>query len=164
MEKETHGKDVDGDSKSAEGVLGHAPKQDEFVNLKGKTLRVYLLLLRKGKPLGVREVQRELKFSSPSIAYHHLEKLKDMKVVVKDETGKYSVSEKVDVGILKMFVVVGGRILPRFLFYAVFFTSLFTLYVLNHFPNLDIYALTFSMVSIIISWYEAVKVWRHREW
>jgi len=138
--------------------------REELYDLRGKTLQVYLLLLRKGKPLGVREVQRELKFSSPSIAHHHLEKLKDMKIVVKDETGRYSVSEKVDVGILKMFIVIGGRILPRFFFYAIFFTSLFTLYILNHFPNLDLYALTFSSISMTITWYEAIKVWRHREW
>lgn len=138
--------------------------REELYDLRGKTLQVYLLLLRKGKPLGVREVQRELKFSSPSIAHHHLEKLKDMKIVVKDETGRYSISEKVDVGILKMFIVIGGRILPRFLFYAVFFTSLFTLYILNHFSNPDLYALTFSSISMIITWYEAIKIWRHREW
>ncbi|MEM3114842.1 MAG: hypothetical protein QXY72_06865, partial [Nitrososphaerota archaeon] len=95
--------------------------REELYDLRGKTLQVYLLLLRRGKPLGIREVQRELGFSSPSIAYHHLEKLKEMKIVVKDELGRYSVSEKVDVGILKMFIVVGGRFLPRFLFYAVFF-------------------------------------------
>ncbi|MCL7383569.1 MAG: hypothetical protein LZ172_03795 [Thaumarchaeota archaeon] len=138
--------------------------REELYDLRGRTLQVYLLLLRKGKPLGVREVQRELGFSSPSIAHHHLEKLKDMKIVVKDEFGRYSVSEKVDVGVLKMFIIVGGRFLPRFLFYAVFFTSLTLLYVLNHYPNLDVYALTFSSASMIISWYETVKIWRRREW
>jgi len=138
--------------------------REELYDLRGKTLQVYLLLLKKGKPLGVREVQRELRFSSPSIAHHHLEKLKDMKIVVKDEFGRYSVSEKVDVGVLKMFIIVGGRFLPRFLFYAVFFTSLTLLYVLNHYPNLDIYALTFSLASTTISWYETVKIRRRREW
>ena len=138
--------------------------REELYDLRGKTLQVYLLLLKKGKPLGVREVQRELRFSSPSIAHHHLEKLKDMKIVVKDEFGRYSVSEKVDVGVLKMFIIVGGRFLPRFLFYAVFFTSLTLLYVLNHYPNLDVYALTFSLASTTISWYETVKIRRRREW
>ncbi|MEN2974505.1 MAG: hypothetical protein ABDH32_02870 [Candidatus Caldarchaeales archaeon] len=138
--------------------------RESLYDLRGKTLRVYLLLLKKGKPLGVREVQRELGFSSPSIAHHHLEKLKDMKIVVKDELGRYSASEKVDVGILKMFIIVGGRFFPRFFFYAVFFTSLTLLYILNNYADLDIYALTFSVVSTIVTWYETVKVWRHKEW
>lgn len=43
--------------------------------LKGKTLLVYWYLLKHGSsPLGVRHIQRELGFSSPSIASHHLEK------------------------------------------------------------------------------------------
>ena len=37
--------------------------------LRGKTLKVYLYVLKQGKPVGVREVQRELGFSSPSVAY-----------------------------------------------------------------------------------------------
>ncbi|MCS7126189.1 MAG: hypothetical protein NZ929_04680 [Aigarchaeota archaeon] len=138
--------------------------REELYDLRGKTLRVYLLLLRKGKPLGVREVQRELGFSSPSIAHHHLEKLRDMKIVDKDEQGRYAVSEKVDVGVLKMFIVVGGRFFPRFFFYAVFFTSLTLLYIINHYPDLDLYAITFSTVSTTITWYETLKIWRQREW
>ncbi|HYR04427.1 MAG TPA: hypothetical protein VEO75_03480, partial [Nitrososphaerales archaeon] len=43
--------------------------------LRGKTLKVYMYILKQGKPVGVREVQRELGFSSPSVAYHHIEKL-----------------------------------------------------------------------------------------
>ena len=50
--------------------------------LRGKTLKVYLFILKQRKPVGVREVQRELGFSSPSVAYHHIEKLTRQKLVV----------------------------------------------------------------------------------
>ena len=46
--------------------------------LRGKTLKVYLYILRQGKAVGVREVQRELGLSSPSVAFHHIEKLKTL--------------------------------------------------------------------------------------
>ncbi|NIM45531.1 MAG: hypothetical protein GTN80_07805, partial [Nitrososphaeria archaeon] len=44
--------------------------------LKGKTLLVYWYLIKeRGDSVGVREIQRALKFSSPSVASYHLEKL-----------------------------------------------------------------------------------------
>jgi predicted DNA-binding transcriptional regulator len=43
--------------------------------LKGTSLDIYRLLLKTGKPLGIREVQRALNLSSPSVAQYHLVKL-----------------------------------------------------------------------------------------
>jgi|GEM_PF-1549055 transcriptional regulator, ArsR family len=43
--------------------------------LKGKTPQVYLYMLKRNEPVGVREVQRDLDFSSPSVASYHLDKL-----------------------------------------------------------------------------------------
>jgi predicted DNA-binding transcriptional regulator len=51
--------------------------------LRGKTLLVYWYLLKHGSPIGVRHIQRELGFSSPSIVSHHLEKLMDLGLVKK---------------------------------------------------------------------------------
>jgi Uncharacterized protein conserved in archaea len=82
-------------------------REDELYKLRGKTLQVYIYMLRAGRPVGVRELQRALGFSSPSVA-HHLEKLREMGLVLRDEGNRYLVQEKVDVGILKMFVLVGA--------------------------------------------------------
>lgn len=50
--------------------------------LKGKTMLVYMHLLRLDRPsVGVREVQRALGFSSPSVAAYHLNKLRDLGLV-----------------------------------------------------------------------------------
>lgn len=47
--------------------------------LKGKTLLVYMHILKAGhETVGVREVQRTLGFSSPSVAAYHLQKLQDL--------------------------------------------------------------------------------------
>src|SRR5208337_4048656 len=72
--------------------------------LKGKTLLVYWYLLQRSThSVGVREVQRALKFSSPSIAVHHLQKLQDLGLVDKSGTGEYVLMEEVKVGILRLF-------------------------------------------------------------
>jgi SOS-response transcriptional repressor LexA len=46
--------------------------------LRAKAWKVYWFLLKTGSPLSVREVQRALHFSSPSVAHHHLEQLREL--------------------------------------------------------------------------------------
>ncbi|MGH2637757.1 MAG: ArsR family transcriptional regulator, partial [Rhabdochlamydiaceae bacterium] len=93
----------------------------EFV-LKGKTLDIYLYLLRHKDSAGISEIQKALGFSSPSIASHHLEKLVKLGVASKDaELGKFALVRKVDIRVLQGFVNVGTLILPRFAFYASLF-------------------------------------------
>ena len=139
-------------------------EREEIYKLRGKTLQVYLYMLRRGEPLGVRELQRALRFSSPSVAHHHLEKLKDMKLVSRDERGRYMVVEKVDIGILKLFVMIGGKLVPRMLFYAVFLTALLTLYLIRSFPSPDLHAIAIGALSSIFLWIETVRLWRHKLW
>ena len=74
--------------------------------LKGKTLQIYWFMLRGGgRGFGVREIQRALNLSSPSLAAHHLEKLKSLGLVEKTPTGEYVVSKEVKVGFLKFFFI-----------------------------------------------------------
>lgn len=121
-------------------------------------------MIRKRDAIGVRELQRALGFSSPSVAHHHLEKLREMGLISRDEVGRYRVSEKVDVGVLKMFVIIGGKLVPRFLFYAVFFTSFLLLYIWQSFPMLDPNVLAIGCLASIFLWYEAIRLWRHELW
>ena len=54
----------------------------------------------------MRELRKALGFLSLSVAHHHLKKLREMGLVLRDEGGGYLAQEKVDVGILKIFVLV----------------------------------------------------------
>src|SRR5207245_11702239 len=64
--------------------------------LKGVTLRVYWHILgSKKQVVGVRAVQRALGLSSPSVALHHLEKLRGLGLLDKDSTGEYHLVEQV---------------------------------------------------------------------
>ena len=138
--------------------------EEELYKLRGKTLQVYLYMLRRRKAIGVRELQRALGFSSPSVAHHHLEKLREMKLVSKDESNRYRVLEKVDVGILRMFVVIGGRLIPRLVFYAVFLTALLAFYVIQNLSNIDLHAIALGGFAAAFFWIETIRLWRHRVW
>jgi len=76
--------------------------------------------MKSPKPVGVRELQRSLGLSSPSVAYHHLEKLDRLGLVEKDQYGSYSVKRNIDVSVLQAFMRVGKMLVPRFIFYAAF--------------------------------------------
>ena len=133
--------------------------------LKGKTLLVYMYILRADKHyVGVREVQRALNFSSPSVSAYHLNKLKDLGLV-ESIRGDYSLIREVKVGVLKQFVTLGGIMLPRYLFYAVLMTTMLVTYVLQ-FPmestRQNITTLIMGAVPVIILWYETVRIWRER--
>ena len=130
--------------------------------LRGKTLKVYLYILNKGGPVGVREVQRALNFSSPSVAHHHIEKLVSLGILSKDEYGRYILMRQVDVGILQAFTKIGRFTLPRLGFYAAFFTTLTIGYIIQSFESLNIYALGFALAGTVIFWYEAFRVWRRK--
>jgi predicted DNA-binding transcriptional regulator len=130
--------------------------------LRGKTLTIYLYMLKQGKPVGVREVQRDLKLSSPSVAFHHLDKLVRLGVAEQDQLGNYVIAKKVDPGILQAFVNVGKFSLPRVGFYAVFFTTIAVAYVVSNLKFLDVYALIGTFGAAAVFWYELFRIWRRR--
>jgi len=133
--------------------------------LKGKTLLVYMYIIRVNQPsVGVREIQRALGFSSPSVSAYHLNKLKDLGLV-ESIRGDYSLIRVVKVGVLRQFVTLGGIMLPRYLFYAVLLTTMLVTYVLQ-FPmeptRQNITTLIMGAVPAIILWYETIRIWRDR--
>jgi predicted DNA-binding transcriptional regulator len=132
--------------------------------LKGNTLRVYWMLLRSSNGLvGVREVQRSLGFSSPALAAYHLEKLKELGLVRKDN-GEYRLVREVKVGVLKQFTKIGAFMLPRYILYAAMFTTLL-IYYISQFGRLSFYsvfALIFGVLATAIFWYETIRAWRQR--
>ena len=130
--------------------------------LRGKTLKVYLFLLRRGGPVGVREVQRELGFSSPSIAFHHIEKLSRLHVVEQDSYGNYVLAKKADPAILQAFVNVGRFTFPRVGFYATFFTTIAIAYLVRNSAAPDAYAVIAAVGGAGVFWYEVWRAWRRK--
>ena len=132
--------------------------------LKGNTLRVYWALLSsKDGVMGVRQLQRQLGFSSPTLAAYHLNKLENLELVVK-ERGDYRLVREVKVGVLKQFIKLGTFLLPRYIFYATFFTMLliFLLTQLKEISFFSVFALMLGILSTVILWYETIRVWMQK--
>jgi len=131
----------------------------------GTTLKVYWYLFKSPRAIGVRETQRALSMSSPSIALYHLEKLRELGVADKNTGGEYSLKQQVQVGSLKQFLKVGHLILPRYLFYAVFLSTAVVVYSIEAVAQtgtVDPAAIVLGATGAGISWYECMRMWRDR--
>jgi hypothetical protein len=134
-------------------------------HLKGNTLRVYVYVVTHKKS-GVREVQRALHFSSSSLAQYHISKLVDLGLLT-ENGGEYFASEQVKVDVLKDFLQFGTFMVPRFVFYAVFFTIitgflsfvvLFKQGISGALP-IEFWFMGLLLIASGLFWYEALKAW-----
>jgi DNA-binding transcriptional ArsR family regulator len=129
--------------------------------VKGNTLRVYLFLLRSGTS-ELREVQRSLGFSTPSLASYHLGKLVEAGYVTQDEHGRYMVIWDATKDLLEGYIRIGTVVFPRLFFFSVLFTpviafmTVMTYLDTAYFPFLA----TSSIALVGAFWYETVKVWK----
>lgn len=134
--------------------------------LKGKTLLVYWHMLRSPRSkVGVREIQRSLGFSSPSVAAHHLDKLLSLGLIEKTGTGEYFLAQEVKVGLLRFFTRLGRFLVPRYLFYSVWFSTMLLVYVVLYthtFSTHNVVALIFGSAASLIFWFETLRLWREK--
>jgi hypothetical protein len=87
----------------------------------GTTLNVYSYVVKKGKPVGPREVMRGANLSSPSVAYWHLQKLENSGLLQKNEAGEYVVKEKTSIS---GHIWIGRNLVPRLICYSLFFLGI----------------------------------------
>lgn len=139
-----------------------------FGELKGNTLRVYLCLLQNQSPMGVREIQRKLEFSSPTLAAYHIEKLENLGLVHK-ASGGYALSKEVKVGALSQIVKFGSLLLPRYVFYTVLFSTMLGCYLAVSLLgggfklNIDSgFALLVGVAAVVVMVYECLRIIRQR--
>lgn len=138
------------------GSIEGEHKRDPLLELSGTALRAYLVLLRSRKPMGVRELQRALKLRSPSTARHHLERLEQLGLVERKETGY--VAKPPQRGFLKTYLVLHGRLVPRSLALTAFLATATTTYVLL--PGHDIVAIVILTVATLLSIYETIDAYK----
>jgi len=113
--------------------------------------------------MSVREVQKALRFSSPSVAQHHLEQLRELGLVQKQDVGgSYFLVNEVKIGVLRHFVKLGRLLFPRYFFYAVFSTASYIMYLLVFLMGItreSIFIILFGAIVCAIFWFEAARVW-----
>ena len=127
----------------------------------GRTLRVFLYLVRRG-PSDLRDIQRDLGFSTASLASYHLGKLTEAGYVSQNERGQYVAAKDSEKGLLEGYSRVGVVLVPQLLFFAVLFTGVVSFFALmslryaSYVPFLVVAAL--AMLAVL--WYQTVTVWR----
>jgi len=87
----------------------------------GTTLSVYTYVVKKGEPVGPRDVMRGTNLSSPSVAYWHLQKLESAGLLEKNGTGEYIAKEKTSIS---GHIWIGKNLVPRLMCYSIFFLGI----------------------------------------
>ena len=129
--------------------------------LSGRTLQVYLYLQKKKEPSGIREVQRDLGLSSPSVAEYQVEKLVEMGLAGRDSYSRVFVTRRVKVNAMASYVNFGRFTVPRLAFYASMFTAVTALYAIFNFDSISVYGIAMPAGAAAIFWFEAGKLWKY---
>ncbi len=124
--------------------------------LRGLTLKVYKYILQNDKPVGIREVQRGLNLSSPTLALYHMNKLEEAGLIKKEADGY--VADRI---FLQNLIRLRRVLIPRNFFYMIFLlTSLIMLAVFLRPPTLSreyVFSLAVISVAAATSVYETMK-------
>ena len=152
----SEGSGEDGKAGSRQKSERRAPTE-----VKGNTLRVYLFLLRHG-PSELREVQRGLDMSTPSLASYHLDKLLAVGYVSQNEKGQYVASRRASNEIIDGFTRIGVILVPQLFFIAILFTTLvcYFAFMALHSAAYVPFLIASSLALVAAVWYETFRVWR----
>jgi repressor of nif and glnA expression len=125
--------------------------------LRGLALKIYRFILKNDKPVGIREVQRALNLSSPTLALYHMNKLEEAGLIKKEANGY--VADRI---ILENVIRLRRILIPRNFFYTIFLmTSLVLLAVFLRPPTISreyIFSLAVISTAAATSVYETIKV------
>ncbi len=126
--------------------------------LRGTTLEVYRFMLKSNKPVGIRELQRALNFSSSSVAVYHLAKLEDAGLL-KKELGGFIVNKF----LLENSIKINRFLVPRYFFYAIFAIAalVIELTVIKpaSFYREYVFSLLVTGLLAFFSFYETARTW-----
>ena len=129
--------------------------------LRGLTLKVYRFILKNDRPVGIREVQRALNLSSPTLALYHMNKLEEAGLIRKELDGY--VADRI---VLENLIRLRRVLIPRNFFYAVFFiTSLVILTVFLRPPVMTreyVFSLAVVSIAVTTSVFETVRSLSHK--
>lgn len=127
----------------------------------GNALRVYLYLVTHS-PSELREVQRGLGLSTPSLAFYHLTRLAEAGYVTQDTEGRYVAVTEASMDILQEYSKVGTALVPKLLFFSFLFTILipFFSYMALYSSGFTIYLVATSIGMVAVLWYETLRLWR----
>jgi hypothetical protein len=129
--------------------------------VRGNALKFYLYLLKHG-PSELRDVQRGVGLSSPSLASYHLGKLSEAGFVTQDEHGRYSAVKEASDRVLEGYSRMGPAIVPQLFFFALLFTILAAFFSFEalYASGFTVYLVAVCAAMVLVFWYETVRLWR----
>jgi hypothetical protein len=135
---------------------------DRDAPLSGTTLRVYRYIYRSRSALGIRDIQRGLGLSSPSVADYHIKKLVSMGLVREEADARFAVNGIV----FENMVRIRRSLIPLQIAYVAFFGAAF-FFLTTVFRNQMFEAYLFSLIiislaCIIFAWQAARTVHKTR--
>jgi hypothetical protein len=87
-------------------------------------------------------------------------------LVEKTVTNEYVLVSEVKTGLLRFFTRLGRFLIPRYLFYSVWFTTMLISYIILYVPQSfcihTIAALIFGFSASSVMWFETVRLWREK--
>jgi len=79
--------------------------------------------------------------------------------------GEYFLAREVKVGVLRFFTRLGRFMIPRYLFYSVWFTTMLVVYLVLYGQSGGIHnlvAIMFGAFASFILWYETIRLWTEK--
>ncbi|MDR2699530.1 MAG: hypothetical protein LBC12_01735 [Nitrososphaerota archaeon] len=90
--------------------------------MEGSTLSVYTYIVHADRPVGPRDVTRDVALSSTSVAHYHLQKLENLDLIEKNSRGQYTTKKRASID---GHVWVSKNLVPQLMFYSFFFIGAF---------------------------------------
>jgi hypothetical protein len=163
IEKETPIPRLKDEKKNKQKNIEELNRDAIVKDLNGRTLMVYFVLLNK-KSIGVRDLQRHLELSSPSVAKYHLEKLVNLKLV-ENRNGIYHLEKKADLPLLTSWVLIGRHLLPKVIFAALFFTILFfgyLIFIYSYWNKDSLFVILLGVGIMIYVWLDVIIQFKNK--
>lgn len=128
------------------GLPADEQKRSRENVLVGTTLAVYRYLYKASQPQGIRDVQKGLAMSSPSVAQYHVKKLLQAGLI-KEDQGGYVVDKNVFENVIR----IRRSIIPVQVGYSAFFATMLVALFLIYHPWFGSSLFVFSFVAITIA-------------
>jgi hypothetical protein len=129
----------------------------------GKTWDVYHCIMTSSDPIGVREIWRKLRLSTPSLTQNHINKLLELELIEVTPQGEYVSNDVERLETLKSFLALRGLMIPRMVVYAALLSGILLSYITfwpwrGDFRDIVVLGVTLFSVSTFL--FEAVTQYR----
>ena len=87
----------------------------------------------------------------------------DMDLVSRDVRGDYRLQKTVSLEVMNSFVRISHLMIPRYMFYTTFLSTLLIVFVVGYASSLSVqgvFALVFGVSGLVITGYETWRQWR----